>query len=422
MAWSLTWALAWAWTWAWALPGPVRCAMGRAGRRRVSRITGRQGTGARTAGTCGAAGPPHSLAWHAVTEQPGVAHRAARAGARGLRLVRRRTAWRHARAGHGLGARHARRPGMPAGRGIGWPGMGARHRLARCRLARHRRAGSWRLPLAHVIAGRPRYAARAVWHPAGAWRVHPRLVAGAWRRRAAPARWRPVLACARRAGLPGPRAARTGAARTGPPQGRDRPGWGRSGYRGRRCAGFPGSAGRPARRGRDRRAARRSGRPGCTRSWGSPPAAGRNVRRPCPAGRGAPDRGSAACGRGASWRWPGVSASGLDILDLPSRPTAKSTRTTRPNAIPAAITYSPIRVRWAGGTGGCLLTCRRTTLAAMRRAPAITVAAAATARKRTRRILLVAVAWERTGQRSHRGYRPASQMASRNHYDLSFGA
>ena len=139
---------------------------------------------------------------------------------------------------------------------------------------------------------------------------------------------------------------------------------------------------------------------------------------PCPDGRACP----CGSGRGFSWRCPGTIASGLDPRDLPSRPTAKSTKTIRPNAIPAAITDRPIRASWAGATGGCLLTWRRTTLAAMRRAPASTVAAAATARKRTRRSLLVAVAWERTGQRSHRGYRPASQMASCNHYDLSSGA
>jgi hypothetical protein len=153
---------------------------------------------------------------------------------------------------------------------------------------------------------------------------------------------------------------------------------------------------------------------------------GRRAERaaPCPEGREGREcpRGSGVCARDASWRCPGVIVPGLDLLALPGRPTAKSTRTTRPEATPAATTYSPIRARWAGGTGGCLVTCRRTTLAAMRRAPTITVAAAATARKRTRRILLVAVAWERTGQRSHRGYRPASRMASCNHYDLSFGA
>jgi hypothetical protein len=50
-------------------------------------------------------------------------------------------------------------------------------------------------------------------------------------------------------------------------------------------------------------------------------------------------------------------------------------------------------------------------------APAMTVKAAATDRVMTRRILLAATVRERTAQPSHRGYRPASDMASRNHYD-----
>ena len=401
--------------------------MGRAGRGRVSRVSGWQGARARTAGPAGAAGS-HSLARHAVTEQPGVTHRAGRAGPRGLRLVRRglrlvrrglrlvrrglrlvrRGAAGRTRARHGLGARHA----VAAGHGLACHGL-ARHRLARYglprnRLARHGLAVSRRLPLAHVVAGRSGRA-RTVRCPAWTRRVHPGLVAGARRRGSGPARWQPVLASP--AGWAS--GARPGLLELGRPEGA------RAG-RGRRCAGFPGWAGRLASRGRDRPWARRSGRPGYTRSWGSP-AAGRNARRRARlAGRARAAPGSA--GGAASWRCPGTVASGLDRLDRPSWPTAKRTRTTRPNAIPAAITYSPIRARWAGGTGGCLVACRRTTLAAMRSAPAITVAAAATARKRTRRILLVAVAWERTGQRSHRGYRPASQMASCNHYDLSFGA
>jgi hypothetical protein len=49
--------------------------------------------------------------------------------------------------------------------------------------------------------------------------------------------------------------------------------------------------------------------------------------------------------------------------------------------------------------------------------PIMTVTAAATDRTMTSRILLVVAVPERTAQRSHRGYRPASQMASCNHYD-----
>ena len=50
-------------------------------------------------------------------------------------------------------------------------------------------------------------------------------------------------------------------------------------------------------------------------------------------------------------------------------------------------------------------------------APDMTVKAAATDRVMTRRILLAVTVRERTAQPSHCGYRPASQMASRNLYD-----
>src|SRR5437660_11781848 len=58
-----------------------------------------------------------------------------------------------------------------------------------------------------------------------------------------------------------------------------------------------------------------------------------------------------------------------------------------------------------------------TTPAAARKAPIMTVAAAATDRTMTSRTLLVVAVPERTAQRSHRGYRPASQMARCNHSD-----
>jgi len=63
-----------------------------------------------------------------------------------------------------------------------------------------------------------------------------------------------------------------------------------------------------------------------------------------------------------------------------------------------------------------------TTLVATKMAPSMTVTAAATARTMTRRTLLVMAVLERTAQRSHRGYRPASHMASCNNYDHNFGA
>jgi hypothetical protein len=50
----------------------------------------------------------------------------------------------------------------------------------------------------------------------------------------------------------------------------------------------------------------------------------------------------------------------------------------------------------------------------------MTVTAAATDRTMTSRTLLVVAVFERTDQRSHRGYRLASHMASRNHYDRHF--
>jgi ribosome assembly protein YihI (activator of Der GTPase) len=55
-------------------------------------------------------------------------------------------------------------------------------------------------------------------------------------------------------------------------------------------------------------------------------------------------------------------------------------------------------------------------------APDMTVKAAATDRVMTRRILLAVTVRERTAQPSHRGYRPASHMASRNHYDRNSAA
>src|SRR5215472_7787943 len=61
------------------------------------------------------------------------------------------------------------------------------------------------------------------------------------------------------------------------------------------------------------------------------------------------------------------------------------------------------------------------TPAAMRMTPIMTVTAAATDRTMTSRTLLVVAVSERTAQRSHRGYRPASQMASCNHYDRHSG-
>jgi len=63
-----------------------------------------------------------------------------------------------------------------------------------------------------------------------------------------------------------------------------------------------------------------------------------------------------------------------------------------------------------------------TTLATSKMAPSMTVTAAATDRMVTSRTLLVVAELERTAQRSHRGYRPASQTASCNHSDRHWRA
>jgi hypothetical protein len=85
--------------------------------------------------------------------------------------------------------------------------------------------------------------------------------------------------------------------------------------------------------------------------------------------------------------------------------------------MPAATTSTPSLVICAGS---CLVTSRKTTLVPARMAPIMTVTAAATDRTMTSRTLLVVAVFERTGQRSHRGYRLASQMTSCNHYDRHF--
>jgi hypothetical protein len=66
---------------------------------------------------------------------------------------------------------------------------------------------------------------------------------------------------------------------------------------------------------------------------------------------------------------------------------------------------------------GCVVRSRMSVPRSTKTAPDITVKAAATDRVMTRRILRAATVRERTAQPSHRGYRPASHMASRNHYD-----
>jgi hypothetical protein len=63
-----------------------------------------------------------------------------------------------------------------------------------------------------------------------------------------------------------------------------------------------------------------------------------------------------------------------------------------------------------------------TRLAITKMAPSMTVTAAATDKMVTSRTLLVVAELERTAQRSHRGYRPASHMASCNHSDRHWRA
>ena len=63
-----------------------------------------------------------------------------------------------------------------------------------------------------------------------------------------------------------------------------------------------------------------------------------------------------------------------------------------------------------------------TALVTTKMAPIMTVTAAATDKMMTSLTLLVVAVLERTDQRSHRGYRPASHMASCNHSDRYSGA
>jgi len=63
-----------------------------------------------------------------------------------------------------------------------------------------------------------------------------------------------------------------------------------------------------------------------------------------------------------------------------------------------------------------------TALTTIMMAPSMTVTAAATAKMVTSRTLLMVAESERTAQRSHRGYRLASRMASCNHFRTPFGS
>jgi hypothetical protein len=71
---------------------------------------------------------------------------------------------------------------------------------------------------------------------------------------------------------------------------------------------------------------------------------------------------------------------------------------------------------------GCLVKIRMAVPRITRKAPSMTVTAPATDKVMTSRTLLAVAVSERTAQRSHRGYRPASHMASCNNYDRHFGA
>jgi hypothetical protein len=151
------------------------------------------------------------------------------------------------------------------------------------------------------------------------------------------------------------------------------------------------------------------------------PARNRSCRCSCdiPRPDDLPWDAGAGCGPGFPLRCSAVAIGGLDLPAVPIRATAKITRTTRPNATPAATASSPSRTIFVGSF---LVKSRITMLAATKMAPNMTVTAAATARTMTRRTLPVVAVLERTAQRSHRGYRLASHMASCNHYDRHFGA
>ena len=138
------------------------------------------------------------------------------------------------------------------------------------------------------------------------------------------------------------------------------------------------------------------------------PARGRSRPGACEARRGRPPRRPQAARRP-----PRAREDDRDRL----RVTANTTSTIRPNAIPAAPTSTPRRVITPDG---CLLACCMTVPRMTRTMPSMTVTAPATDRIMTSRILLVVAVSERTAQRSHRGYRPASHMASCNHYDRHY--
>ena len=259
------------------------------------------------------------------------------------------------RAATWVAGRHALTGGMPsrdgtASRGgIAGPGRGAS-------------LGS------HVVTGwhgRRRLAAGGIAAPGGTARVRPGLVTGT--RRLGPrnsgSAGRPVLA---------PPALRS--------RGRCSRGWHSRGrysrapvLRGlpgaaavRRSAGFPGCPGLLASRARDHPWARRAGRPASTRSSGSARAAGRNALRRrgrrdrClrpgrqrgagPGGAPAVCRALMTCRargmppvagrRSLSGDPPYLQTAGTFRLS-PIRAMAKTTRTTRPNATPAATSVHP---------------------------------------------------------------------------------
>jgi hypothetical protein len=144
-----------------------------------------------------------------------------------------------------------------------------------------------------------------------------------------------------------------------------------------------------------------------------PPCGAPTGGRPCPRDAAAGSRRLAGF-----LRVPG-SVDTRDRLDSPLRVKAKTDSTTRPNAMPATPTSSP---RLVIAPGGCLVACRMAMPTITRMTPSMTVTAPTTDRVMTSRTLLAVAVLERTAQRSHRGYRPASHMARCNHYGFPSGA
>ena len=82
--------------------------------------------------------------------------------------------------------------------------------------------------------------------------------------------------------------------------------------------------------------------------------------------------------------------------------------------MPAAVTSKPTPVTWLSGW---LVKSRTAVPTIMSRTPSMTIMAPATDKVMTSRTLLAVARSERTAQRSHRHYRPASHTGRSTSYD-----